>query len=252
MKTGSKEAGLLRRVRISDQVSDYVKAYIASHSLKPGDELPSESELSRRLGVSRPTIREATNALAGMGIINVSSGRVPTVGEGSGAVLPQIFGHALAIAQIDRLNTLQVRRFIEERSVVLAAANRSEEDISDLLAIVSQLRAAVGDLPAFSSVDIAFHKLLARASGNPLVRIIIDGITDVALQSSLSGLREIEDLKEWMGVFHTHRRIAEAVIAGDPDEAELQMKEHFDEALARMDKAAAASPSPAPANRPKR
>ncbi len=224
----------LRRIRVSDQVSEYIRVLIATNRLKPGDELPSESELSRRLGVSRPTIREATNALAGIGIINVSSGRTPTVGAVSETALPQIFGHALAIAQIDTLHTLQVRRFIEEQSVMLAARNRSPTDVQELRAIGPNLRAAVGDLLEFSELDIAFHKVLARASGNPLVKIIIDGIADVALQSSRSGLREIEARAEWERVLTTHLEIAEAVIAGDAETARLRMKEHFDDAFQRM------------------
>lgn len=224
----------LRRTRVSDQVGEYIRAYIGSRQLRPGDELPSESELSRILGVSRPTIREATNALAGIGIINVSNGRSPTVGELSSVALPQIFSHALATAQIDTLNTLQLRRFIEERSVALAAESRSADDVADLQAIVVQLERAIGDLTQFSSVDIAFHKTLARASGNPLVRIIIDGITDIALQSSLSGLRAVKDDAEWRRIFETHRRIADAVVDGDADRAGQEMRVHFDEALGRL------------------
>jgi DNA-binding FadR family transcriptional regulator len=226
----------LRQVRVSDQVSEYIRSYIAENGLRPGDALPSESELSRRLGVSRPTIREATNALAGLGIINVSSGRTPTVGEVRSSALPQIFSHALAIAQIDRLHTLQVRSFIEERSVVLAAENRQKGDIADLNAIVPRLESAIGDLIRFAEHDIAFHKLVARASGNPLVRIIIDGITDVALQSSLSGLREIEQRDEWEQVFQTHREVALAVIDGDRERARSFMKQHFAEAFDRMNR----------------
>jgi DNA-binding FadR family transcriptional regulator len=226
----------LRQVRVSDQVSEYIRSYIAENALRPGDALPSESELSRRLGVSRPTIREATNALAGLGIINVSSGRMPTVGAVSASAFPQILDHALAIAQIDRLHTLQVRSFIEERSVVLAAENRRGEDVEELNAIVPRLEEAIGDLDRFAEHDVAFHKVLARASGNPLVRIIIDGLTDVALQSSRSGLSEIEERDEWEQVFRTHRAIAEAVINGDSELARVCMKRHFAEAFDRMNR----------------
>ena len=226
----------LRQVRVSDQVRAYIRSYIAANDLRPGDALPSESELARRLGVSRPTIREATNALAGLGIINVSSGRAPTGGEVSTSALPQILSHALAIAQIDRLDTLQVRSFIEERSAVLAAEHRQAEDIAELKAIVPRLKKSIGDLIGFAESDIAFHKVLARASGNPLVRIIIDGITDVALQSSLSGLREIEEREEWEQVVRTHRDLAAAVIDGNIERAGFFMKQHFTEAFDRMNR----------------
>ena len=226
----------LRQVRVSDQVSEYIRSYIATNGLRQGDPLPSESELSRRLGVSRPTIREATNALAGLGIISVSSGRAPIVAAVSGPAIPQILDHALAIAQIDRMHTLQVRSFIEERSVALAARNRTTEDIAELNIIVPRLKRAIGDLLGFAEVDIAFHKVLARASGNPLVRIIIDGIADVAIQSSRSGLREIQDRAEWERVYLTHREIAEAVIKGNAEQATLSMKRHFDEAFERTGK----------------
>lgn len=224
----------LRQIRVSDQVIKYIRDFIADNGLRSGDELPSESELSRRLGVSRPTIREATNSLAGIGIINVSSGRAPTVGSISELALTHMLGHGLATAQIDALQTLQVRSFIEGRSVGLAAIHRSEEDVAEIRVLAAGLKKHVGDLERFANVDMAFHKVLARASGNPLVRIIVEGIADVALESSRTGLRAIKTRAEWKRVVTAHEQVAAAVLAGDPVAAEARMKEHFDDALLRM------------------
>ena len=227
-------SGPLRQIRVSDQVTTYIRDFIASNGLRPGDELPSESELARRLGVSRPTIREATNALAGIGIINVSSGRAPTVGTISESALTRMLGHGLAIAQIDTLQTLQVRRFIEERAAGLAAENRSDEDVTELREIAAGLKKHLGELENFSELDIAFHKAIARASGNPLVRIIVEGIADVALESSRSGLRAVKTRAEWKRIVVAHERVAEAIADQDAEAAQHRMIEHFDDAVQRL------------------
>lgn len=224
----------LKQIRLSDQIVSHLRRYIAEEKLRPGDSLPSEVELARRFGVGRPTVREAINALAGSGLIEVASGRAPTVGSLTGDSVNKLIAHGIAIQQITPLETLQLRRFIEERSVALAAAKREQKHIVSLRSALEELKARIGDMDAFSEVDIDFHKTLAEASGNSLVQVITEGIAAVALASSLSGLRLIRSASEWDETYSVHAQIVEAVIDGDPERAEAAMRDHFDKAEARL------------------
>ncbi|MEZ4671724.1 MAG: winged helix-turn-helix domain-containing protein [Anaerolineae bacterium] len=56
---------------INNQVQDAVKQYILDNHLQDGDKLPSENALSKQLGVSRNSVREAVHSLASLGIIDV-------------------------------------------------------------------------------------------------------------------------------------------------------------------------------------
>ncbi|WP_274631113.1 FadR/GntR family transcriptional regulator [Arvimicrobium flavum] len=229
----------LRQIRLTDQIVDHIRTHIATTDLKPGDRLPSESELARELGVGRPTVREAINALAGSGLVRVTTGKAPVVGTVTGEPVSKLVSHGMAIGQISPLHTLEFRRFLEERAARLAAQHRTDAHAAALETILAELAAGMGDLERFSTADVEFHKVLASASGNPLVEIVIDGIADATLQSSRTGLRYVLDEAEWTETYKVHERVALAVIAMRPEAAEKAMRDHFDEASERIRRGAA-------------
>jgi GntR family transcriptional repressor for pyruvate dehydrogenase complex len=218
----------LRPVRLTDQIVERLREHIAVSRLRPGDPLPSEIELSRRFGVGRPTVREAMKALAGMGLIQVSNGRSPVVAALSGESVGQILAHGLAVQQISQRQTLQFRRFVEENSVRLAATNRSQAELAELHEEMRGMRATLGDADPFAQHDVAFHRILARASGNVLVGLVIDGIAEAALASSLRGLSGVRTPKQWKMVLFHHEQIFASVVAGDAQAAGKAMRRHFD------------------------
>lgn len=224
----------LKQIRLSDQIARHLCDYIEEQQLRPGDSLPSEVELARQFEVGRPTVREAINALAGNGIVRVSSGKPPVVGAIEATHLSRLIAHGLTTQQISALDTLALRSFIEERSVMLAARHRTPAHLDALHAALDDMRGSVGDLEAFSAADIRFHKTLALASGNPLVALIIDGIADVAMISSISGLRRIRDADEWRETLALHAQIAAAVDAGDAAASGEAMQRHFARATGRL------------------
>ncbi len=227
-------SAVIRQVRISDQVADYVVRYIRDSQLVPGDDLPSENELARILGVSRPAVREATNALVGRGLISVASGKAPKVLSLSGEPFSSLVSHGLATGQISILQVLDVRRSLEESGVMLAARHRTVVDIVKLQSIMQELSKVDCDIEAFSQIDMSFHRVLADATQNPLLSAITAGIADVALESSRTGLRHVSEADEWRRIVTAHRNIADAVIAGNPDDARNHMIAHFDAALSRL------------------
>lgn len=223
-----------KQIRLTDQIVAHIRAHIASTDLKPGDRLPSESELARELGVGRPTVREAINALAGSGLVRVASGKPPVVGTVTGEPVSQLVNHGMAIGQISPLQTLEFRRLLEERAVILAAENRTAADARALELVLRALKEGVGDLEKFSAADVEFHKILARASHNPLIEIVIEGIAAATLQSSRSGLRYVYDEAEWQATYAVHERVALAVLEQQPERAEQAMRDHFDKASERI------------------
>src|ERR1700685_761340 len=63
-----------RRVKLGDEIIEYLRQDIGTRPLPHGGRLPSEKELSDRFGVSQPTIREAIRALEAVGLIDVFHG----------------------------------------------------------------------------------------------------------------------------------------------------------------------------------
>ncbi len=231
------EPPALRQIRISDQVVDHITQYIAEHRLRPGDKLPSEIELSRRFGVSRPTIREATNTLAGRGLIAIASGKMPTVLSLSKDPFSNLVRHGLVTQQVTMIQVLEVRRSLESQAVALAAEYRTDDDVERLTAITDQMPAAVGNVPAFACLDAAFHETLARATQNALLSAILAGMSGIALESARTGLVRARNPQEWEFILRIHQRIAAAVIDGKPAEARRHMMAHFASALRRLRRA---------------
>lgn len=70
---GTFTANLDRR-RISEQVVHFILEQIRQGELRPGERLPPERELAARLGVGRPSLREALRALATLGVLRIQQG----------------------------------------------------------------------------------------------------------------------------------------------------------------------------------
>ncbi len=224
----------LSQVRISDQVADHIVRYIAKHRLQPGDSLPSENELTRLFGVSRPTVREATNTLAGGGLIAIASGKSPTVLSLSKDPFSNLVRHGLATRQVTMIQVLEIRRSLEVQAAAFAAEHRTEADIEALNTITGKLPGVVGNVEAFSRLDMAFHEALARAAQNALLSAILAGIADIAVESARSGLSRARNEREWDFILRIHQRIAAAIVAGNAADARRQMTAHFASALGRL------------------
>lgn len=71
MGTGPKEVTMksIKRETMSKQVVDQIIELLTSGQLHPGDKLPTEAELTDKLFVSRPVLREALSSLETMGMI---------------------------------------------------------------------------------------------------------------------------------------------------------------------------------------
>jgi DNA-binding FadR family transcriptional regulator len=228
----------LRQVRVSDQVADYIVRLIAEEALEAGDVLPSEGELARRFEVSRPAVREATHALAGRGLIAVSSGRSPVVLPLAQGPFADLMNHGLAIGQLDMLHVIDVRRGLEEVAAELAALHRTEEQAARISALAERLQAAHGDADAFWRIDLLFHQLLAAASHNHLLLSLLAGIGDVISRSSQAGLMLASGAEDWDTILRVHQDIASGVVDRDPGRARAGMAAHFASAIGRFERMA--------------
>src|SRR5262245_9873088 len=64
----------LQKRSLAQQAFEQLLAYVQDGSFRPGDPLPSQQELARRLTVSRPVLREAMQRLAAAGLIEIRHG----------------------------------------------------------------------------------------------------------------------------------------------------------------------------------
>lgn len=225
----------LHQVRISDQIAEHIVRYIAENRLSPGQSLPSEGELTKLFGVSRPTVREATNALAGRGLIALSSGKSPTVLPLSKTPFSNLARHGLAIQQVTPIQILEVRHSLDLQAAALAAEHRTDADVECLTLIVNQMPAAMGNVEAFSPLDAAFHEAVGQATQNPLLSAIISGIGSILFESTRSVHSLTRNKEEWASVLSNHQNIAAAIIKGNAATARRLVDVHYVDAYKRYD-----------------
>jgi GntR family transcriptional repressor for pyruvate dehydrogenase complex len=218
---------LRREERLSDQAAKALENLIVGGVLKSGSRLPAERELAAMFGVSRTVIREAVQNLAARGLLDVHSGGGSVVtGPSADSVsesLQLLVRSPDAGIALDHLH--EVRRVLEVEIAERAAERATEENITELEAIVQELEAERG-VEASARLDVEFHRALAVAARNPLFIILLDSIGGLLLAIRRMSFDHPETAPK--ARYH-HRNIFEEVKRRDPSAARQAMSAHLDE-----------------------
>ncbi len=209
----------------TNQVIEHVRALIERGELRPGNRLPAERELATQIGVSRPTVRAGLRALSAMGVVRTRHGAGTFIPE-----LPILHSEPLsflaALHGFTREEMYEARRILEVGAAGLAAERASAEQLTSMSEEVTNLFASMNDPQAFLVHDIQFHRLVASASGNPIVASLVEMIAALyydkrrktAARATGRNLRDAAEL---------HRGIYQAIRAKDGERARSIMNEHL-------------------------
>jgi GntR family negative regulator for fad regulon and positive regulator of fabA len=145
----------------------------------PGSVLPAERDLAGRLGVTRPTLREALQRLHRDGWLTIRQGRETRVNdfwrEGGLNVLGAMARHGSGLPRGFVGQLLEVRALLAP-AYARAAVARQPRAVAGL----AQTARELPDTPAaFARFDWQVHHALATASGNPIYALILNGFAGV-------------------------------------------------------------------------
>ncbi|KSV81875.1 hypothetical protein N183_15285 [Sinorhizobium sp. Sb3] len=219
----------ITRRKLSDAVFDKLKHLIETGELKPGDEVPSERMLMESLQVGRPAVREAMQALASHGLIEISHGersRVVPLTAKSLIKQVDIAAKMLLAGSPSNLEDLKAARLFFERGVVREAALKATSvDIEQLEAALRCQRAALGQPDAFIAADMAFHTQIARITRNSIFSAVSEAMLSWLQEFHIELLRRSgkEDI-----TLSEHEDILEAIRSGDADLAEGALVRHLE------------------------
>ncbi|WP_323511637.1 FadR/GntR family transcriptional regulator [Subtercola sp. RTI3] len=215
--------------RRRNSVTDQIKNFILRNDLRPGDLMPTESEICATLNVSRSSVREAIRTLAALDIVEVRHGYGTYVGNLS--LAPLVEGLVFRGVLSPEDNFAALREVVEVREaldlamagpIVTALTGQNDE----------QLRALVGTMvdkatrnEAFPEEDLAFHTRLLSYLDNALVGQLVAAFWEVnTVVYPLLGLAPAADMDE---TAKAHGTMLDAAEAGRIDDYKQAVIDHY-------------------------
>lgn len=193
---------------------------------EPGSLIPTDNELVETYSVSRTVVREAKKTLGAKGLIT-SKAKVGTMVQPSSDwnmfdqdILRWHFAEGVKPEFISDL--FDIRLIFEPAAAGLAARNASKEEKAQLRSIIEEFEESTHTHALFAAVDLKLHKLILKASGNSFLTTLA-GLIEAALFGVFKRTAPDRDQKRMLQVVEEHRRIVEAICAGNQKEAEEAM-----------------------------
>ena len=190
-----------------------------------GDKLPNEDVLSKMLGVSRVTLREAIKMLIAKGILTIERGRGTFVNDISESPADS----QIHLSKNPKLkDLLEIRLVLEPEIAYRAATRASDDEISN----IAELAAAIDDRLALGqdivNEELAFHTAIAEAAHNDIFDHLIPTIAS-GVEESTKKTAKYESVAKYTS--SDHKLITDAIRNRDAQAASLAMRLHIMHAI---------------------
>lgn len=217
--------------KLSTSVVRQIELLILRGILRPGERLPSERELADRLGVSRPSLRDAVAELQAKGLLSSRAG--------SGVYVAEVLGSAFSPALIDLFAShdeavfdyLSFRRDIEALAAERAARQGSDSDLKVVQSIFDRMCA---DKPRRSAeeeaeIDAQFHSAIIEAGHNVVMLHMMRSMFELLRNGVFYNRQTVFRQRNTRdALLNQHRAINDALQARDPDGARQAVIAHLD------------------------
>jgi GntR family transcriptional regulator, transcriptional repressor for pyruvate dehydrogenase complex len=219
-----------RRHRLSDSITQQIEQLIVEGTLTPGDPLPSERDLAKHLGVSRPSLREALLVLESRGLIQAKRGGGFGVTDITGPTITDPLVHLLQRHPETIDDVLELRHGLECVAAYFAAIRATDADakrLKDMSAVMRRRRAERDPLED-ADLDADFHMAIAEASHNVALVHVMRGIFNL-MRSNMIRSREVlyRQAGNILLLDDQHTEIVKAIIARDHDAARAAANLHL-------------------------
>ena len=221
----------LDRRRLPDQVATRLVGLIQDGVVAPGEFLPSQLELCRRFGVSRPVLREALRSLAARGFIDVQNGKGARILSRAPDPLMALFRGSGTFARDDIAQLMELRRGIESQAAALAAERRTEAQATRLRELVERMRPNLHEPDRYNELDLELHLVVAAASQNAMIRHLMASLQETLRDSIRAGFRHRQEGAYLRRTQQLHEDIIAAIVAREATRARRAMERHFDDVL---------------------
>ena len=215
---------------VVDLIIDRLTSAIMMGELKPGQRIPTETELSESMQVGRNSVREAVKSLETMGVLNIrrSEGTFVSEGFSERMMAPMLYGMVLEGGNTYAL--VELRRLFEIGILSLAIQKATPNDIQNLREVLTGLEKTARGGPGpeiLQDTDIAFHDVLAHSTHNPLVEKIYTIIERLSRPTRILAVKQFIEHGELNEFVNLHCEFLRIVEEGDERSAHAAIDMHF-------------------------
>ncbi len=213
----------LEKKRYFEQIADLIQDKILRDPLEAGTNLPSEKDLSLEFQVSRSVIREALRMLEVSGLVTIKKGPSGGIFVSNGYHKPitNSLNNLITSGDVTIDHLFDVRLLIEPHIAMEAALNAKDEHIKKLKELIDDSSLHQDDPIRLKRNNLKFHLFVAKASGNPVLALLLESVIELLIKSTLDFL----DLSLERHFFRVHERIAHVIANGESEEAERLIRE---------------------------
>ncbi|HTS94217.1 MAG TPA: FCD domain-containing protein [Stellaceae bacterium] len=215
----------IKPLKAAQLIARRIREAVISGKLTVGERLPPERELIKQFGYSRAAVREGLRLLEADGLIAMQAGR------NGGAVIcrPEAEQLASTLDTILRLRRTTIhdvheaQRLIEPLVIALTIERATAADLARIRRTIEMIERDPGNTETVRAQSNLFHALLGEAAHNNVIAIIAGLIRQIVVQMGYTG-----DAAEALGIAKIHRKILEAIEAGDAAAATRRALRHLD------------------------
>ena len=219
------------RGNLSRQTAEKLyRMIVAEGWLEPGDKLPNEMELSKELGVSRATLREAIRELTAQGVLEVRRGKGTFVSQQVGEMEDFGFG-GLARVKGQLRDLFELRSIFEPQAARLACQRATKEELAEILRQGQRVAQCIQSGRDRTEADRAFHAAIVRATHNEFMMRLLP-IINQAVETAIGAGEDQEALAQI--TLRDHALLLEFLQKRDESGAEHAMAIHMHHAIDEM------------------
>jgi DNA-binding FadR family transcriptional regulator len=220
-----RRTSLKRPHKVAISVAQHIVGEITRGRYPPGSKLPSETEMLAQFHVGRGTLREAVRFLEINGVLTVRTG------PGGGPVVAQLDPAALAgtlslFLQLyeTRFDAIvEVRKILEPAIAGLAAVRITDDELAAIQASLAGMEQSLDDKEEFLAANHEFHHLVAWASGNPVMALMMSSLHWITDGTPL-GVDYPSTRRR--SILSAHESIYAGLAARDPEAAQNMTRAH--------------------------
>ena len=213
--------------KLSQSVVEQIELLILRGILRPGERLPSERDLSERMGVSRPSLRDAIADLEENGLLSRRAGAGIYVSDSLDSSFPPALTDLFSRHDEAVYDYIAFRRDMEGLAAERAAKYASDTDLE----VIGELFQKMKNAPEGQGADLDsnFHMAIIEASHNVLMVHMMRAMYDLLKQGVFYSRQVVIQITNTrVDLLEQHRNINDALQARNPAAARAAVEAHMD------------------------